>query len=155
MGTGQQTGIICQTHQWRRWTLSYPWCMSPFPIARPSAIIFPPGSRDTQLFPQPDHCHIYSVVHWSKPCMPAYLNSKRYSTTTSTALHGHLLNTMPIWDGGIEVWRRRMNFFIRIWGLNRISQLRGMWVNVRDTTQDLILHAYTLQMIIDLDDLQI
>jgi hypothetical protein len=62
---------------------------------------------------------------------------------------------MPIWDEGIEIWGRRMDFFIRNWVLNRISQLRGVWTNVIDTTQDLILHAYALQMIINLDDLQI
>jgi hypothetical protein len=73
----------------------------------------------------------------------------------NTALHGYLLNAMPIWDEGIVAWGLRMDFFIRNWVLIRISQLRGVWANVRATTQDSTLYDHATYMLEQLDDLEI
>ena len=58
-----------------------------------------------------------------------HLSLQEFQTTfnANSFLHGMYINALPIWDEGVEAWGRRMDYFIRNWVFNRISQLRGTW----------------------------
>ena len=69
-------------------------------------------------------------------------------------LHGMYINALPIWDGGVQVWGERMDYFIRNWAYNRILQLRGTWAAAQAANPvGSALHDYATRMIAALDAL--
>ena len=85
-----------------------------------------------------------------------YLSLQESQTTfnANSFLHGMYINALPIWDEGVRAWGQRMDYFIRNWVYNRISQLRGTWAAVLAANPvGSTLSTYATIMIATLDGL--